>query len=1022
MVACGAGADSSEIRDPKKAASRRPADGARWVFQPLEKEATADKVNFEGGTVEVDGAGSRWWKLPESPPEVSVFGAPEPLSAVLTSGKRLAVVGKSGAVYFSEHALSPFVEVRTPPERFSMTRRSGSILVAIAEDGSLRRSENLGRSWTKVRLDRHFADLATAGDGTILALAVPEQWYQSADGARTFSLLQTESQAPRSITGLLTGEVLVSGLYQASVFREGRFEPASAEFLRSAAQKSREKYSLPPFALASAVRAGRADLHDGLYQALRPGTAGKQWQLARGGLSGPLKKVPVEGLDECGAFRFAAAGGSAAVICQSDSREVSPRLKLFRSLDSSSEFSPVEKAFRGQLDRLKLAVSSSGKVAATDLCPRSEKGCDPLGVTVISGKGEVSASFLPGVPRPGAIAFDSEGRLWQSGHRGKDGHFIAYLEGAQAGSGTLIDLSRDAGFPTILGEDSQIPLQILPGEAGDVSVTALVSSRAYVAHLNREAAVNAFGATPPFASAIHGAGRRLAALEAAGGVLWESLTGGLSWTKSSLPRDLCNGLPNSCEPALVCSKEGCLVGDELARVGWGQADDGRLPTLPAEIGSDTSSKELSGFECQVDDVQWRELDGLLEVPGASHAALGDAAWVAALKFPETAALTALSVAFDRTEIEREVLLAPVSGAQHYAFYVSPQVEGVAAVRYRVPQVPLGGQVPSVGTIQAEVVWDSRVANVYGSGVVEIPEPTSGGLFAGFGMFRLGEPDLLSIAGRGIYFRMGREGGRSPTYFLRGRGKLGQIETVEEISYPNADPTLGGWGSEPEIQMSQGTEFVQVHDQHAGLLSLANRRVMTLALGFDGSGWASSYRPYLLGSPRGDATGLAQSVHYAYLGEDLGFVSLQVNLSGPGHRASFVGLDEKAGFVAPIPVPLQQDLKSTIVPCGAGQRGATPRVLAPAALGSFRRVEVHGAATQPVRLRSMNAVLHGTPSEPCVAAFDSREERGADLRGDRYAALVFPGAKSWIFRTEMRAGGFSTTSARPMTCRHEGTER
>lgn len=1021
FVGCGAGKLSSESEAPRGAAPKSAANEARWVFQPLEKEPTVDQVEFEGGLVEVDGAGSRWWNLPGQEPKVSPFGAPEPLAAVLTAGKRLFVIGESGAVYITEHALSPFVEARTPPERYLMTRRSGSTLIAIAEDGSLRRSDNLGRSWSRVALDGHFADLATAGDGTILALSVPEQWYQSTDGGRTFSLLEIESQGPRSITGLVSGELLVSGLYQTSVFRGGRFEPASRELLQRQAERAGAKYSLPQFALASAVKTGRAGLDAGSYLALRPGTAGQAWHLARGPLDGPLSKTPVKGLEGCGAFRFAAAYGHTAVICQSESGDVSPRLTILRGLASSNEFQPLKTAFRGQLDRLKLVLSPSGKLAVTDLCPRSEKGCDPLGVTVISKKGEVTASFLPGVPRPTAVAFDSLDRLWFSGHRAKDGHFVAYLESRDAGSGRLVDLSRDSGFPTILGEDTQTPLQILPGESGDVSVTALVSARAFVGHLNHEAEVNAFGVSPPFASAIHGAGQRLAVLQVDEGVLWESLTGGLSWSQSPLPRDLCGGSAGQCEPALVCSKVGCLVGDELARVGWGQADDGRLPTLPAEGGGESGAAELAGFECQVDDSEWRDLDGLLEIPGASNSALGNSAWSAVLKYPETAALTALSVDFDKREIVREVLLAPVSGAQAYAFHVSPQVEGVAAVRYRVPQVSLGSQVPTLGAIHAEVVWDSRVADVYGSGAVDIPAQANGAFFAGFGMFRSGEPELLSVAGRGIYFRMGSEEQGSPTYFIRGRGKLAQVETVAEVLYPPGDSTLGGWASDPEVQASVGKEFVQVKDQHAGLLSFANRRVMTLALGLDATGSASVYRPYLLGIPRGDATGLAQNVHYAYLGDDLGFVSLQVNLSGPGHRAAFVGLDEKSGFTAPIAVPLQQDLESRIVPCSAEQRNTTPRVVAPLVLGAFRRIEVRGAAAQPIELRSMNAVLHGTPTHPCVAVFDTRDERRGDLQSDRYAALVFPGGTSWIFRTEMRAGGLSTTSVRPMNCQNDGPE-
>lgn len=1018
MAACAAEKIASKPEVPSATETERTRT-PRWVFQPLAKEPSVDEVEFEGGVVEVDGSGSRWWNRPDSDPEVSAFGAPEPLSAVMTSGERLASVGESGAVYFSERALSRFVEVRTPPERFVITRRSGSVLLAIAEDGSIRRSDNFGRSWAVARSDRYFVDLGAAGEGTILALSVPEQWHQSTDAGRTFSLLDLESQAPRSISRLRTGELLVSGLYQASVYRQGRFEPANQELLRQNVRREGVRYPLPQFALASAVGEGRAVLDNGNYWALQAGTSAGPWKLASGSLDGPLQKKPVKGLKECGSFRFAAAHGRSAVICESEPGEVSPRLLVFRSQASSDSYAPIQKVFRGQMARLKLAVSPSGKLALTELCPRPEKGCDPMGVLVITQEGEVRETFLPGVERPSAVAFDSEDRLWLGGHRAKDGHFLAYLEKNDGAPGRLVDLNREAEFPVTFGEDAQTPVQLLPGESGDVAATVLVAGRAFVGHLNRDAEVSMFGATPTGVSTIHGAGHRVAALQGDEGIFWESLTGGLSWSKNTLPRDLCSGPASRCQPALVCSPAGCLVGDELVRVGWGRETDGEPPSLPAEGGSGAEQSELAGFECQVDEGDWRELPGLMEVPGVSHAALGDAAWAAALKYPKTAALTAISVGFGKTEIKREVLLAPISGGQNYAFYVSPQVEGVAAARYHVPQLSAGSTWTKGGAIRAEVVWDSRVANVYGSASVDVTPPTGGGLLAGFDMFRLGEPDLMSIAGRGIYFRMGPLGPESPTLFIQGRGKLARIETLEEIAYPSGVSTSGGWVSEPEIQATQGTEFVQVNGQHAGLLSFANRRVMTLAQGLDGHGQASVFRPYLLGMPRGDSSGIAQSVHYAYLGENLGFVSLKVSLDGPGHRGAFVGLDEKSGFTAPIFVPLQQDLDETIVPCTPEQRRLSPRVLAPWVLGSNRRVEIRGARAQPFELRSMDAVLHGTPEKPCVAAFDTRDARRTNLQDDRYSALVFPGGKSWIFRTERRSGGLATTSVRPMSCRNEG---
>ncbi len=994
--------------------------GPRWVFLPREKEPTVDEVQFAGGVVEVDGAGSRWWRAPGKEPQVSAFGAPEPLSAVLESGERLAVVGQSGTVYFSKNALSPFDEIRTPPEQFVMTRRSGSTVVAVSEDGSIHRSENFGRSWERVDSDRFFVEIGASGDGTILAYSVPEQWYKSTDSGRTFEREALATQAPRALDKVPTGELLVEGLYQTSVYRRGKFERVEDEFLRKVARDRRgQQYTLPKFASASPVAAGRAVVFDEAFVLLRPSVEGKPWTMTRGTLDGPLQDQAVEGLDGCGEFRFTATRGRAAVICQGDLQEVTPRLKIYRRSGSTGKFRPVQKLFRGQLPHLRLSLSRSGELAVTELCSEPEKGCQPMGVTRIVPKGDVTETFVPGVQRPSALAFDSAGRLWVAGFRDKDGHLVAYLAGDSEETGRLIDLTREAGFPASVSETTPPTVHVLPDEEGEVSVMAVLTGRAHVALFDTRANIIAFGATPSGASVAHGAGRRVAAIEEEEGVLWESLTGGLSWYKSPLPRALCTGPASQCQPKLACSAAGCLVGDELARVGWGEAEGVPPALLPTDVGTEPQMTELSGFECQVGESDWSELPGLIEVPGAENAALGSSAWASALQFPESASLTAISARFGEPELEREVLLAPVPDAGSFAFYVSPQVEGVAAVRYRVPQVTAGSTSWSgVPSVRAEVVWDNRIFDVYGSAVIESNPAMTGGLL-GFGMFRPGQPDMMSVAGRGLYFRLGPPSSDSVTYFVQGRGKLAQFEMLEDVNYPSGTDARGGWVNDPEVRGTGRAEFLRIDGRHAGLLSLANRRVMTLALGLEAKGKEPSFHPYLSGVPRGDSTGLAQAVRYAYLGNDLGFVSFQIDLEGTGHRAAFLPLDPEAGFADPISVPLQQDLDDEITPCSAEQRKATPRVVAPPVLGATRAARIHGVASRVIELQVDGGVLHGTPEKPCVAAFDTRQDGRLKLRGEFYSALILPAGISWVFRSERRTGGMSTIFVRPMTCRQEG---
>ena len=128
------------------------------------------------------------------------------------------------------------------------------------------------------------------------------------------------------------------------------------------------------------------------------------------------------------------------------------------------------------------------------------------------------------------------------------------------------------------------------------------------------------------------------------------------------------------------------------------------------------------------------------------------------------------------------------------------------------------------------------------------------------------------------------------------------------------------------------------------------------------------------------------------------------------------------FDAPIRVPTQLDLPGTPRPCTAGNRAATPRVVAPYQNGTRHPVIVTDAV-EPLRvLLSNDAVVHGTPEAPCAAAYEAElvASEGAPIGQQEHAlVLADPAERSYLFRT---AQGSASFEFRGMSCRMDPAAR
>src|SRR5690606_15914306 len=122
--------------------------------------------------------------------------------------------------------------------------------------------------------------------------------------------------------------------------------------------------------------------------------------------------------------------------------------------------------------------------------------------------------------------------------------------------------------------------------------------------------------------------------------------------------------------------------------------------------------------------------------------------------------------------------------------------------------------------------------------------------------------------------------------------------------------------------------------------------------------------------------------------------------------------------APFPIPQQLDLADPPSACNEAERAGTPRVVVPYQAGTRHPVTI-SHRIEPIRtLLSVEAVLHGSPQAPCLAAL-SAVPVDMDEREDRtwMYAVISPSAldNAWAFRVVYDEAGDKQVSYRNMRC-------
>jgi len=979
------------------AVPRAPA--ARWVYRPKGPQPISARMALDAAQLVVDRGGSRWLVRAAGPPEAAAYGAPEALVAARPSEGGFVFVGDSGAVYSAGEPLGPFVSVRRPPQLSFGATAVEDVVLCVGQDGKLRRSADLGRSWQVVPIDGFVTDVALDRQGRALAVSVPEQWFWSTDRGASFRAITPGTVAPEELDG--SGEqIRVTGWLGVYDFDGTAFRPSKT------AVASKATWTLPKGPSALDVRSAQATLAED-YLALVPGKDGLT--LLHGQLGGPLREHAATGLTDCARYRVASRAARVAVLC-ADKGEAgtSAALALWLGDVHSAHFERHALALRGDFDRTRLALSPDGSLALSGVCPPTEQapGCVPRGVHRL----ELGAKKLDAVPAafeemPLALAFSAAGELLVAGVREKDGHalLLAWTP-ARAGLGRLFDLSSELDLAARASN-----VELLLGRAPLLGVLVHHAEGVAAASLDDAGRVMTFGKAPAETVAIHGAGLRLAAVSSARSSFFESDDGGLTWAESALPRPLCPAARSDCTPVLVCSDVGCLLGDELTRVGWGSlaapsdAIDGGASREPG------SRAAVGEFSCRLDAERPLALPQLLEVPGAAEAALGDADFTVVQYDPETAAVEFSWVLRGQRRLEHTVGLGGVAEPESYALSVVPQVEGAAALRYRMPVRQTGDRMLS----EIEVAWNNRLVGVTGHqrfpSLVEGRQgdyhPAATGPGEAF-------PQLLSVAGRGLYLALHRVGAPAQaTYYFEG----GSLQQLPPAPLPEA------------LADASDAEYIRVGQAHVPLAFAPNRARVLLGSALASNGTEQGGEPgvALLLGEASVASVRAQGMRLSYRGGRIGVVSMMADLDGTFWAARFAELGGTPGQVLGdvVRAPLKPDLDRVPRACSEVSRQTTPRIVAPPFPGPTPLLRVKQGSEELGRFVLGSAVLHGTPEDACLAAWAGDPEgAGLGTAGSAGAGvLLLPteaGFSGWFFsaRAEERlASGFD---AWPLSCELE----
>jgi hypothetical protein len=1043
-LGCSAEPSARAARSPLIAESELRAvfaSPARWRYHPREAAAMLATQPLEGGAVLFAGErGERWQTGPAAISRAAARLAPEPLVAILRPGQgSWLFVGRSGTGYEAREPLGPFVRSSAPVDMLERVAAAGSTIVGVRRDGGLVRSADAGATWRRVGPDAaRFSDVALGDRGRGVALAVPEKLFGSEDEGLTWQAL-----AVPSVGALDLHRDQKAGLVVRSVLGPHRLDAAHDKKLVPLARRIEPHRFALGVGLArgpdaSALAQRRAFVTGGDYveasrEKAKTARQTRAWRLVLGRFDGSLRTRPLPLASGCNEVRLAGFGRSLALACARQGGRGGQILELSLSRDGGDSFEIRSLRAEGKLEELRMAVGADGELLVTGICPShdADKGCSPRGVFRMlqtrsaakrqgvsrpEGQAELVPSATPTLDGAAeALAFSVDGRIaYAAGLRNKNGQPALFVSRDGGRSFETRDLSLATSDDSDSDSDGEVfgvptatsmSIDLSPAEDESMALIVKSGQSSTLIVTDEDGRVSSRARPPEQDVLIGAAGSRALALSPASRRAWESLDGGVSWDPiGRLPADLCPE-DASCEVPLVCRSVGCVVGDELSRIGWrGQGDDDLGVLSPADASAtDLFDRKLSApLACTLAEGPWQPLERVDRMPDAHRAMLGKAAWFAVGQDAARAAVWTVSAPLSgHGRMETTPLLAAVARPEMYAYRALPNVEGIAALRYRVPEARPG----ETRLLELEVAWHNLLEGRLGRGrLSDAGAYQAGDYRRGDGRSQEARPDLLSIASGGLYVRIHHAAkDQQPTFFFDGK----RVATVPAVSWPE----LEGEGHEAEM--------IHVDGKHVPVRFIGRGSAIARA---GQSADRSVFSAYTTGLPAAEDFELAQDWGLSYVDGRAALLVGQRDLTGTLAATWLYPIRASGPVVdAPIAAPTQRDSAERPTRCSPEQRATSPRVVAPYLPGT-RHAVVIADAVEPLRvLLTGAAVMHGTPDAACVAAFEAEIVAIDTTTVTENERAIIPLAEldaAWLFRLLPATGEEPRVEARRMSCRFD----
>ncbi len=1013
---------------------------ATWRYHPKKEAPLRVRRKLPGDRMLYAGDRGERWLVDTHKRSVLAAArlAPEDLVAILKldSGGWL-FVGRSGTTYEAETPLGPFIRSSSPLDPLARVSAAASTLLGVRRDGALVQSSDAGASWHVVGpAHARFSDVALDDKGRGLALAVPERLYSTGDRGASWKPLDEKTFGALSIQRNADDSITLASVFGPREWKPGAATPFVPVSTRSAAGSFKLPLPPPRGPDASALSEGRAAIVGNRYFELVKSHG--DWRLLSGPVDGQLDARAFDQAKGCNDVRIAGFDHFLYFACSHASQGSSSRpIALMSSKDSGAHWNKEDYPVVGSMDAFQLAVGAGGALLVSGVCPprAAGTGCGVQGVyyrrradadagapSDKDAKGAANKSSAPSdyelapAATPAlrnsadALVFSGDGTTaYAIGRRTKDGAFTVFVSHNQGRSFEAHEIQQvpidyndeyygSYGYRRYGHSGTQVD-SVMTAEDGTLSIVITRYGTTSLLVTDSDGRVVSLSTAPSGNATIGAAGARALAVSPGTRDAWESMDGGATWDPiGGLPLDLCEH-GTQCKVPVYCYPGGCVIGDQLSRIGWhGQADpdEGVLapPAPPSARAYDVALREP--ISCTLDPTPWKAIDSMTRAPDARDAALGKAAWFAVTQdYSHASAWMYNATGGAHPHIEKVALLPPASNPGKKAIYVSGQIEGGAALRFDIPD-----GVHETRLRNVEVAWQ----NLFEGRVVHAHLADGGGYVPGDytslpnTRAQLAEPALISIASGGLYLRLhGSRRDAQKTWFFDGHS----VSSIPPVSWPDG------------VQGMQ-SEMVHVGQTHLPF-KLGTALVRALR-----SGQTYSFDALTTGLSSPGDFGLFQHISLTYLDGHPGRVTMIEDLSGGQHQSQLF-LFRASGAVVepPIALPMQQDLPDRPSRCSNTQRSSTARSIQMPAAGTRHPIIVTDAS-EPLRaLLTGTAVMYGTPSAPCVAAYDADGVRleGGELHGERAILPIDDLDHAWLFRTSPDKGD-SRIEYRVMKCRFD----